>query len=56
LGGLTPASVNSPVSDPLVREIRGRTSKETAKPLDKTKYQEGDFVYIDFPTTPFDKG
>jgi hypothetical protein len=57
LGGNTPASVNSPISDPLVREIRSKNeiSKSSAKKQYLTEFKVNDYVYIDFPSTPFAK-
>lgn len=55
LAGVSPAAVNSPFSDPVIRELR-REAKAGAKPLKKTKveYKEGDYVYPDLKAVLFD--
>lgn len=60
LRGLTPASVNSPYSDPVVRAARRQTreAKESSsgkKPKkSSTVYKEGDYVYPDLKAMVFD--
>lgn len=55
LNGLSPASVNSPFSDPVVRQAR-REAKEGKKLPKKTtlEYKEGDYVYPDLKAITFD--
>jgi hypothetical protein len=56
LGNLTPADVNSPVFDPLVRDKRVESElKRSPKTEDKSTFKEGDFVYISFKDEPFIK-
>ena len=58
LGSLTPAEVNDPVSDPLVREIREKRQIELFPPKKEAPqaFEVNDFVYVDTKESPFQKG
>jgi hypothetical protein len=57
ISGLVPAEVNSPISDPVVREARAEVAQSRPK-IKKTQdtFQIGQFVYIDLGKEAFTKG